>query len=71
MYPCFEQMEPDLKVAISPCAEQPLGVGPMRLHNVSVLRADGTRPQGGHIALRGAATRHQALFVKFHSGFNE
>ena len=31
----------------------------MSLHDVSVLRADGTRPQGGHIALRGAATRYQ------------
>ena len=38
----------------------PLGVGPMSRHGVSVVRANGTRPQGGHIALRGAAPRRGA-----------
>lgn len=36
----------------------PLGVGPMSLHVVSVLRAKGIRPQGGHIALRGAVCKN-------------
>jgi len=51
----------------SPCAEQPLGVGPMSLHDISVLRVKGTKPQVDQIALRGAATEKRSPRITLHS----